>query len=159
MGIDRRQARQVRAAKGNTTALPEAAPPVTLHPKEHVVTDLTKATWILGTLMVAGFCGVFSFFYSLKSEIQGIEYRVGTIEKWIKSPNVLPATRGVNSATVDTQPSSQEPSRQHADLAPKQPTRGILMGIPSSVAPRDPPACISRSSKRKFSCDRATNPD
>jgi outer membrane murein-binding lipoprotein Lpp len=31
------------------------------------------------------------------------------------------------------------------------------MSIPSTVALRDPPACISRSSKRKFSCDRATN--
>jgi hypothetical protein len=64
------------------------------------------------------------------------------------APDLVPAPPEPPAASVEPAPPG---------IASAAPVAPVLRTIPSSVVPREPPACVSKSTKHRIACEEATN--
>lgn len=155
-----------KARSGVTSKTPDLEPqsfcqpvdavPSTVEVTQRPLIDAARSTWILGSLILVASVGFFTFLWRISENLQKldgrvmlVEHRVGALEKWAKDPKVFPAASNFDAT------SSAEPSSKQEPSPVAQGQRHSVMSIPSNIAPKDPPVCVHKATKRLFPCERA----
>lgn len=163
-GTDQKASRSVRISNWPKKPGPDDSPPVKVPKAESQMLKYGKSWWTLVVIQCTAVSLVLGAYYGIKTniialnrDINSIKQRVGVVEKSLKNPALLPASRGsseavtIKSATPNTYPSD------HVRVADniEQPSKGTN-SLPESEKPREPTACVNKMTHAIFACEKAT---